>query len=345
MRILYAFQGTGNGHVSRAMEIIPALQPYAKIDVLVSGTKSDLKLPSKIKYKYNGLSYQLGHNGGIDIFKSFQQASVKSLFRDIYKVPIDQYDLIINDFEPITAWACQLRNKLSVSLSHQNAVLAPESPKPQTKDHKGILTLKYYAPCKLDFGFHFQAYNNYIHTPVISRQIRESNITNGDHVTVYLPSYSEEFLLKFFSSFPQINWEIFTNTCPIERIYQHIKILPLEKSTFIKSMSSSYAVLCGAGFETPAEAIYLGKRLAVIPTKHQYEQSCNAAALAELGVTVFEKLSLANQSEIISWLDNPPMLKINYADQTDAILNKVLTEVEPAIMKPIPALYYSRLNL
>lgn len=344
MKILYAFQGTGNGHVSRAMEIIPALQPYAKIDVLMSGTKSDLKLPFDIRYRYNGLSYQLGSDGGIDLFKSFRQASLRSLARDIRNVPLNQYDLIINDFEPITAWASFFRNKLSVSLSHQYAVLAPEAPKALHTDPKGLLALKYYAPCKVGFGFHFQAYNNLIHTPVISRQIRESQITNGSHVTVYLPSYSEEFLLNFFAAFPQINWEIFSNSCPIVRKYKHIRILPLEKPSFIQSMSSSYAILCGAGFETPSEAIFMGKRLAVIPTKHQYEQSCNAAALADLGVTVIDSLSSAH-SEIFSWLNNPPVLKINYADQTDAVINKVLTDIEPAIMKPIPALYYSRLNL
>lgn len=345
MKILYAFQGTGNGHVSRAMEIIPALQPYAKIDVLVSGTKSDLKLPYNIKYQYEGLSYQLGKNGGIDLGSSFRQASTKSLFRDIRKVPINEYDLIINDFEPITAWACLLKNKISVSLSHQNAVLAPESPKPTKKDLKGILALKYYAPCKLNYGFHFQSYNNHIHTPVISQEIRESNLINGEHVTVYLPSYNEEYLLKFFAAYPHINWEIFSNACPIVRKYGHIRILPLEKSSFIQSMSSSYAILCGAGFETPAEAMFLGKRLAVIPTDHQYEQACNAAALAELGVTVFRNLSQVAHTEIISWLHTPPALKINYANHTDAVINKVLTQVEPAIMKPIPALYYTRMNL
>ncbi|KEO75159.1 glycosyltransferase family protein [Anditalea andensis] len=345
MKILYAFQGTGNGHISRALEIIPALQSYATTDLLISGTKSDLSLPHKIKYRMEGLSYQLGHNGGIDFKKTIQQASLSSLYHDIRKVPIGQYDLIINDFEPITAWACTLRNKLCISLSHQYAVLSPEAPQPKQKDLKGIVALKYYAPSKMGFGFHFQSYNNQIHPPVISRVIRETNITKGDHVTVYLSAYSEEYLLNFFAAYPQVNWEIFTNTCPVVRKYKHIKLLPLERTSFIQSMGSSYAVLCGAGFETPAEAIYMGKRLAVVPTKHQYEQSCNAAALRGLGVTVIETLTADAHQDILSWLNSPPALKINYPEQTDALINKVLTSVEPAIMKPIPALYYSRINL
>lgn len=37
MKILYAFQGTGNGHLARAQEIIPILKKHALVDTLISG--------------------------------------------------------------------------------------------------------------------------------------------------------------------------------------------------------------------------------------------------------------------------------------------------------------------
>jgi hypothetical protein len=37
--------------------------------------------------------------------------------------------------------------------------------------------------------------------------------------------------------------------------------------------------LCNAGFETPAEALFMDKKLFVIPIHNQYEQECNACAL------------------------------------------------------------------
>ena len=55
-------------------------------------------------------------------------------------------------------------------------------------------------------------------------------------------------------------------------------------------MASSTGVLCGAGFETPAEALYLGKKLMVIPMKSQLEQFYNAASLKQLGVPVLKKM-------------------------------------------------------
>ena len=44
MKILYAIQGTGNGHLSRARDIIPALQNKGDLDILVSGTQADVDL-------------------------------------------------------------------------------------------------------------------------------------------------------------------------------------------------------------------------------------------------------------------------------------------------------------
>ena len=54
MKILYAIQGTGNGHVSRAREIIPILKKYGELDILISGTQADVNLDEEIKYQFKG---------------------------------------------------------------------------------------------------------------------------------------------------------------------------------------------------------------------------------------------------------------------------------------------------
>ena len=74
MKILYAIQGTGNGHLSRSMEIVPLLKQMAEVDVLVSGTQGDLELPFPVKYKLNGFGFIFGKSGGVDLWKSCQSA-------------------------------------------------------------------------------------------------------------------------------------------------------------------------------------------------------------------------------------------------------------------------------
>ena len=61
MKVLYAIQGTGNGHISRANEIIPILERRVSLDVLVSGKNSTLKLNYPVKYNFNGISLSLIH--------------------------------------------------------------------------------------------------------------------------------------------------------------------------------------------------------------------------------------------------------------------------------------------
>ena len=50
LKILYAVQGTGNGHVTRAIEFIPCFKKHGEVDVLVSGIQSDIELPFKVTY-------------------------------------------------------------------------------------------------------------------------------------------------------------------------------------------------------------------------------------------------------------------------------------------------------
>ena len=57
MKILYAVQGTGNGHLCRAIDIIPHLREFGEVDVLVSGIQADIELPFEVKYRYHGLSF------------------------------------------------------------------------------------------------------------------------------------------------------------------------------------------------------------------------------------------------------------------------------------------------
>lgn len=336
MRILYALQGTGNGHISRAQDVVPALQKYAQVDVLISGNQAELKLPFRVKYQHRGLSFIFGKNGGVDLWQTYQNADTRLLWKDIKDVPVASYDLVINDFEPLTAWACRLRGRASISMSHQSAVLAPEAPKPPIIDLKGYMALKYYAPCSAQYGFHFQPYNQHTFTPVIRRQVREHVNRKGSHVTVYLPAYSEEKLISFFAAVPDTDWEIFSKHSSAEKAIGNIRIRPVDNDEFIKSMCQSKGVVCGAGFETPAEALYLGKKLLVIPMKNQYEQHCNAAALEELGVPVLKNLKKKRLPKIEQWLSREDAIRVDYPDQTDKLVCRLLAEAESHLSAPYP---------
>ena len=103
MKILYAIQGTGNGHLSRARDIIPILQQKGELDILVSGIQADVDLPYPVKYRFKGLSFIFGKNGGIDLIATYRKSNLKQLYNEIKSLPLDDYDLVINAFEPVSA--------------------------------------------------------------------------------------------------------------------------------------------------------------------------------------------------------------------------------------------------
>ena len=327
-RVLYAIQGTGNGHLSRALDVVPLLQARCEqLDVLVSGPPADLPLPFEVKYQTQGMGFVFGKNGGINFVKTFLQFNSVRFLHEVRHLAVESYDLVISDFEPVSSWACKLREVPCVALSHQSAVLHPAAPRPADEDPAGRAVLKYYAPSTAQYGFHFQAYASGIYTPVIRQQVRELNPANEGHYTVYLPAFEEEILVERLQYLSRaVRWEVFSkhSTAPSE--YGNVRVWPVSGAAFLASLARAAGVLCGAGFETPAEALYLGKKLLVVPMKQQYEQQCNAAALAQMGVPVIKNFKDKNLDKVDQWLHQDKTVPVNYPDQTAAVLDQLLRE-------------------
>jgi uncharacterized protein (TIGR00661 family) len=324
MKILYAIQGTGNGHVCRAIDIIPFLKEYGEVDILVSGIQSDIKLPFNVKYKFKGLSFIFGKKGGVDLWKTIARADLRNLRKAILSLPVDEYDLIISDFEPVSAWACSLKNKKCIGLSHQVAVLDPDSPKSADTDYLGSVILAQYAPTTTSYGFHFQSYNENTFTPVIRRSVRDQIVSNQGHYTVYLPAYDDQTIIKRLGAFRDHNWQVFSKHNRKPAQIGSISIQPVDNDRFTASMAASAGVLCGAGFETPSEALFLGKKLLVIPMKNQYEQQLNAAALSSMGVPVIKSLKPKHHLVIQEWLIKGRPVKVDYPNITGSIVEMIV---------------------
>ena len=325
MRILYAIQGTGNGHICRAHDIVPILSSKGEVDVLVSGIQADINVPFPVKYVFKGLSFIFGKKGGVDLFETYKKSHVKQLVKEIRSLPVHEYDLVISDFEPVSAWACVLKNKPCISLSHQAAVLNKKSPQARHIDPVGKAILKVYAPSSVQYGFHFGEYDRNIFTPVIRKEVRDAELSNKGHYTVYLPAYSDKRIISILSKCEGVEWHIFSKHFEHRIESENIKVFPINSIDFINSMASSAGVLCGAGFETPAEALFLKKKLLVVPMKKQFEQHCNAAALARMGVPVIKSLKEKHFDVLRNWIDSEERIEVDYPDNTVNIVEKILS--------------------
>ncbi|MBQ4913872.1 glycosyl transferase [Maribacter sp. MMG018] len=326
MKVLYAIQGTGNGHLSRAKDVIPALlNQGVSLDVLISGTQADIQIPYPVKYRFKGLSFIFGKKGGVDMWRTYIKSNTLRLQKEIKSVPVQEYDLVINDFEPISAWACKLQDKTCFSFSHQAAVLSKKAPKPKKTDAFGRWILQKYAPCSHQFGLHFKPYEPSIFTPIIRNDIRNIATSSGDHFTVYLPSYSDGKIIHFLSQLPDVKWDVFSKHNTKEVVTKNLSIRPITNEAFVQSMASSRGVFCGAGFETPAETLFMRKKLMVTPMKGQYEQQCNAAALKDMNVPVIKSLKEKHLEKIRHWIDSDKIVEVDYPDITSNIVQRLLS--------------------
>jgi len=322
-KILYAIQGTGNGHISRAREIIPLLQQHGELDILISGTQADVKLCQEVKYQLHGFSFIFGKNGGVDHLKTAKNMDLLSFYRDMKTLPLEEYNLIINDFEPVTAWACKRKGLSSISLSHQASFISAKVPKPKARDW-GKVILSKYAPTTYHIGFHFEKYDDFIHTPVIRNEIRNLQPSNLGHYTVYLPAIDDKHLVKLLKEIPKVQWEVFSKHCKRAYCDANVLVEPVNNQKFNISMASAEGVLTGGGFEGPAEALFLGKKLLVAPMNFQYEQKCNAFALMQLGLPVLWDKHANWLATLKDFVKSKQEHQFDFPDETANIISNIV---------------------
>ncbi|WP_445666383.1 glycosyltransferase family protein [Fodinibius sp. AD559] len=152
MNILYGIQGTGHGHISRAKELLPALSKYASLDVLISGGKNRISVDREVRF-HKKISLSYNRAGGVSILKTLQELRPISLINDISSISLDRYNLIISDYEPISAWSAKLENVPSLGLSHQAAFLSDKTSRPAYKSQFAETVLKHFAPTNSVIGF------------------------------------------------------------------------------------------------------------------------------------------------------------------------------------------------
>jgi len=320
MRILLAVQGTGNGHISRAKEIIPHLKNYGQLDLAVSGTQADVTFGQEIKYKFHGFSFTFGTKGGVDRLETWKEMDLRLLMKDIRSFPLSRYDLIINDFEPVTAWACRIHRKQCIALSHQASFLSSKTPRPGNKGNWAEVILKQYAPSTHAIGFHFERYDTFINTPVIRSEIRNLEPSRNGHFTVYLPAYDDRTLITYLSQISEVRWDVFSKHSKTAFTTGNVQVIPVENKAFNLSLAACEGFLTGGGFEGPAEAMFLGKKVMSIPMTGQWEQQCNAEAMRRLGVLVIPVIKPGFQGQLREWVHSTGKVNIAFPNETEAII-------------------------
>jgi len=334
MKIFYAVQATGNGHISRAMELLPHLERHGKVDIFLSGANSSLPLDAPVKFRSRGLSLFYKCDGGLDYWKMLTSYAPVRLRKEINELPVEDYDLVINDFDYITAAACAKKNIRSVNMGHQASFMSDKTPRPEKDNRIGEWVLKNYARADEYIGLHFEEYDDFILTPVIKQDILEAQPRDKGYITVYLPAYCEPQLKTIFSVLKEFRFEIFSRESRQIRTEENITFKPVSRDAFTQSLIKCTALITGGGFETPAEAIHLGKKIMSIPIRGQYEQLCNGAALAKEGITCLPGIDEMFMVEFYNWLLCKEPVQKDYSQSIPRLIDRLMTLAGTAPARP-----------
>jgi uncharacterized protein (TIGR00661 family) len=325
MKILYAVQATGNGHISRAIELLPHLEQYGNVDLFLSGNNSSLHLDAPVKYRSKGLSLFYSCSGSLSWWNTFKKIEPLRLKKEINDLPVEKYDWVLNDFEFITAAACAKKKIPSVNFGHQASFLSPKTPRPLKQNFIGEWLLHNYGKATNYLGLHFEKYDDFIFTPVIKKEILAAEPSDKAYITVYLPSFCEHQLLHLFSCIKDYQFEIFCSETKMIKQFGHLKLIPVNRPFFTKSLVNCTGIITSGGFETPAEALHLNKKIMSIPIIGQYEQQCNAVALKKLGVYILPKVDERFKTHFYNWLNHPAPGRVDYSNSIPEVMNHLIS--------------------
>ncbi len=317
-RILYALNGTGSGHITRARELIPYFEKEFKVDILISGCNHIIDTKLDIKYRFKGFTFVINDNGKVSYLKSFFYNNIIRFIIDLFQFNIKKYDLVISDFEPISAWSSKLRGVKCIQLSHQASFLSNKIPRPKQNDKLAEFFMNWYSPCKQYIGFHFKEYDENIFGPLLRDKIINAKPKVESYYVVYLWNYNINYILEVLSKLDKNQFKIFDFNTKEKKKINNCEILPTGDDIFFNAILNCRGVICGAGFELPAEVLYLKKRLYVIPIGNQYEQACNAEALIRMGINSYVKL---DYNHLSNWLknDSTPTQNLDISNPTHII--------------------------
>lgn len=306
MKILYGVNSFGNGHITRSRVMAKELKSAGhEVTFLFSGREKcnffDMEhFGESVIYK-KGMQFNIT-DGKVNLLKTLFNNDISQLLKDIDEIDCSRYDLIITDYEPITAWAARLQNKRSIGIGHQYAFTKKI---PISHSNKFMLwVMNHYAPVDIELGLHWNSFGQNILPPIIDVNHFNSDLEIQNKVLIYLPFENlDNIIVKLL----KVNSQLDVNSrfviyhpkkYEIDNCYIDIK--PFSKDGFLYDLQTCSGVICNAGFELASEAMHLNKKLLVKPVFGQMEQHSNALAIEQLGYgKATEKLYVET---IINWI-------------------------------------------
>src|SRR6266702_3560621 len=206
MKILFGVQATGNGHISRTRKLAAKFAARGtEVTYLFSGRERAALFDMEIfgDFEHRGGATLAQRNGELLYWATYHEWRKLRYLRDLFALDVRGYDLVISDFEPLTAWAAWLHNIPSIGIGHQYAFKYP-IPK-WGSNLLSDMTMRSFAPVDVHVGLHWHHFNCSILPPIIDTSLAQDG--RGErHVLVYLPFERQSRVTALLRRFPEYHF-------------------------------------------------------------------------------------------------------------------------------------------
>ena len=318
MRIFYGVQGTGNGHITRARVMAKELyQAGIEVDFQFTGRQFDKYFDMEIFNGYrlkHGLTFSV-NKGEVSYLDTLITAKPISFIKDVSQLDLTGYDVVLCDFEPVTAWAAKTHGVPVIGIGHQYA-FQYKIPR-EGGDPIAETVMKLFAPVTQGIGLHWHHFGQPILPPVIELKEKPEKL-NTSKIIVYLPFEDTRTVIDLLQPFKQFEFHIYTPDV-LPSNYNNVMCKALSREGFQADLLDSAGVISNAGFELLSEALQMGKKILVKPLHSQMEQISNAAAIKQLGYG--HSMNDLEPKAIEHWLHDNNAVLINYPNTAKILVD------------------------
>ena len=226
--------------------------------------------------------------------------NLPQFYRDVKSLDLDGFDLIVTDYEPVTAWASKQQGRQCLGIGHQYA-FGPHTPV-AGENFLQRSVMQRFAPVDRPVGLHWAAFNDNVLPPILDLPSID-DVPQDEHIMVYLPFEDQDRVTAWLQSFPSHSFRQYASGIDDG---EHNNVLRRRAtiSGFKHDLARCRGVICNSGFELISECLQWRKPVLTRPLAGQMEQLSNGAALEHLGyATVMRRI---DDPLTTRWLTNPP---------------------------------------
>jgi uncharacterized protein (TIGR00661 family) len=311
-RCVFIVQGEGRGHFSQAVALAEYLEKAGhRVEAVFTGCNEVHPIPAyyretfgdRLQCHANPYFLQTPNKKGIYIGRTLLYNSarfylymgeVRRIRREITRL---HPDVVFNFYDLVGAIALKripggirrigVGHHFFLHLDGYRCGEGNRMHREYLKLMTGVIMRSCDRVCALSFAERPGSERITVVPPLVRKQFRAARFEPGSSVLVYL--LSEGFaaeLLTLAREDPGFQADVFSELPADTPVPEGIRLHPLSDRTFREKMSSCRMLVTTSGFDTVAEAAYMGVPLGVIPVRNHYEQRCNSRDMERSGLGV-----------------------------------------------------------